>query len=354
MAMDQARDRRPTVPPMTSLQAGVATLICLCLAAACASSGGAGQGARGQKTADSGAGVVSLTDLPETHRDLWNAYLAAGNSSQDRAAWERARSEALEDPRLCAFLVDNLLRQLVRAWDRSQLAATGHLPGPFERARRELARLGPLAVPTLVELMAMADGSVALLAADVLAEIGAPALGPTAALLEREAAAARRRGAELLGRLPRGEAAPRRGTGAAEASAESCSEVALVAALGRRLLQDTEWVVRAQAARALGLRGGNGGQTGAARSVLGRGLRDEETNVRRESARALAALRDPRSIPILIDALERSVIDGQVGELPSLRAALKSLSGGRDYTSMAQWRQWWSTSGAECVRNAGY
>ncbi len=282
------------------------------------------------------AGVVSLAALPKGHRELWSAWLAAAEGATGRAAWEEARRAALADPALGAFLVDNLLRQLVRAWDRSQLASTGHLPGPFERARGELVRLGSPAVPTLVELMAMADGSVALLAADTLAEIGAPSLLPTAVLLEREARASRRRAVELLGRLPAAD-----------------DEVAIVAALGRRLVRDDEWVVRAQAARAIGLRGGFSRERGAARSVLVRGLTDPETNVRRECAGALAALGDPRVIPALIDALGRAVASGQPGELPALRAALKGLSGGREFTSLAAWRGWWSAAGAERVRAAG-
>ena len=54
----------------------------------------------------------------------------------------------------------------------------------------------------LVELLAVRDGIVAFLAADVLARIGLPAVEPCRARLDDREAETLRRAAELLGRLP--------------------------------------------------------------------------------------------------------------------------------------------------------
>jgi hypothetical protein len=260
--------------------------------------------------------------LPEDYRDTWVAWV-----DQD-PAWPEIRARALEDPRMTRFLVDNLARIMLRAY-RGGAIAGAHEPevGPFERSRAELARIGAPAVPTLAELMAIGDGSAALLCGDLLVEIGSPALGYAPQLLERDSALERERAAALLGRLPHA----------------MDDEGGLLEALALRLEEDPEWTVRKASAEALGYRGSRHVEVETTRKVLSRALTDAEPEVARAAAFALARLADPAGIPSLLNYLERCDRSADLLSYEAGQRALRALSGATEAWTPRQWRDWWRT-----------
>jgi len=264
-------------------------------------------------------GLVPMTELPERHREVWRAYHTGGPT------WVIERERALDDPELAAFLVDNLVREMVRAYDRSRISATGRADGPFERARAELVTFADHSAPVLVELVRVGDSVVAFLALDLLREIGAAGVPAAAALLDDPNELVRGRGAELLAELP----------GPVE------GEDALRGRLAELVAGDESWIVRAQCARALGRRGRLEADTRPARIALAPALLDEDPKVVETAARALGELGDPRAVPSLIDAYERAVGGG---DLAAMRAALESLRTltGADRRSPGDWRRFWS------------
>jgi HEAT repeats len=285
-------------------------LLGLCACAAPESRAGAGK-------------VVPAGELPARERELWEHYHAGG------PAWEAERERALADPGLSRFLVDNLVREMVRSYDQSRLSHTGQQPGPFERAGAELVLLAPRSTSVLAEMIALRDGIVSFLAADLLVRIGAPALEPVRAKLAHPEAEVRRRAAELLGRLPH----------AGEAETE------LERALGTCAEKDPAWIVRAQAAQALGARGAHHTHKGYAAGVLARCLGDADSTVAESAAKGLCALGEPRVIPILIDALERHAARGDVVAMRATQQSLRELSGQKTDRTAEEWRRWWSESG---------
>ena len=279
----------------------------------------------------SGAAIVPAASLPERERAAWEAWKKGG------ASWELERERALADPALARFLVDNLIRVLVRSYDRSAIARAGEAPGPFERAQADLVALAPLSAPVLARLVAVEDGIVAFLAADTLAQIGAPAVEPALALLEEPAAEPRRRGAELLAGLPP--------AGDAEAR--------VVDALARRAAEDEAWIVRAQSLRTLGARGAREAERGRHAALLSRALRDPDPTVVATALEALGALGEPRAVPAVIDALARAGAAGDPGAARAAQAALERLTGERGERDPAAWRRVWDRRGAELVRRRG-
>jgi HEAT repeat protein len=265
--------------------------------------------------------LTPMEELPEANRAIW----AAWNTKDSN--WPMWREQALADPRLTEFLIGNLWRQMVQAYDRSDITPAGEVEmSPFDRARGELLVLGEPATPILVEMMGAGDGVVASLSAGLLKEIGAPAIEPTLAQLERPETNARRRAIELLGHLP---------------YARAGGEDAVKRALADRLENDDEWIIRATAAIALGLRGGRDRDTEFTRGALSRALGDDDEGVSRRAAAALAALGDPRAIPALINYLDRGF---RLSRLPIIRGAqgaLLSLSGEAEERDVSAWRQWW-------------
>lgn len=255
-------------------------------------------GCRSNDAGSSRAALVKAEALPEDLRAVWDAYRRGG------AAWEVERERVRADPELARFLVDNCVVEMVRAYDRSALATAGHAPGRFERAQAELVLHADCATLVLVELLEKGDGIVAFLAADTLVRIGSPAVVPTAEKLGSKASDVRRRAAELLARLP----------------ADPEHEPQVLERLGTCTEKDTEWIVRAQAALALGARGSVHAHKGYALAVLTRALADGDPAVASSACAALATLGEPRAIPALQRALDRSVRDGDL----KLRAAAKS------------------------------
>ncbi len=259
-------------------------------------------------------------ELPERYHDIWVAWV------DEDPDWPKLREEALGDPDLTRFLVENLARILVRTY-RSGAIAPMHDPhvGPFERARAELLRIGAPAVPTLAELMAVADSSTAQLCADLLVEIGEPALDYVPALLGREQTSDRARAALLLGRLPH---AGRR-------------EEALLAELARMVTEDPDWGVRQACVRALGLRAARQVSNDTARRALERALTDPEADVARAAAQALSDLGEQRSIPALLNFVERAERGADLASFEVAQRALRRLSHTGRSRSAREWRDWW-------------
>lgn len=276
---------------------------CVLLVAACASAPSGASDARDAR--DGRAAIVDPKSLPPRQREVWERWQAGGGR------WELERERVRDDPELARFLVDNLVRTVVRSYDRSALATAGEKLGPFERGVAELVALAEHSTPLLVELLAVRDGVVAFLAADVLARIGARAAEPVSALLDDASAETRRRAAELLGRLAHaGE-----------------REIALQEALAERVRSDREWIVRAEAARALGLRGARHDHKGFALGVLSRALADPDAAVMQHACEGLRALGERRAVPALARALQPAASRGDVKGLDALQRTLRALTG---------------------------
>ena len=267
--------------------------------------------------------LVRVDELPPAYRELWSAWV------QRDPAWSE-RSEALaEDERLRGFFVDNLLRFMLQSYARGAFTQSldGRL-GDFERARGELLRRRQEALPRLVELLAIGNGQASELAASMLEEIGHDSVAGVSALLARQEPDARRRAADLLGRLPhaRGE------------------EPGVRAALIGVLESDPDWLVRAKAALALGARGSRDVTTAPARVALTRALGDRDLAVRVRAARALATLDDPRAVPALINYLERCGREGHYAGVQQAQEALRRLMREPHTHEPAEWRRLWSDS----------
>lgn len=270
------------------------------------------------RSADSNPRVVALDQLPERERAVWEAWQKGG------ARWELERDRVRADPQLARFLVDNLVRTLVKSYDRAQLARAGQQNGPFERASAELVALAEHSTPVLDGLLAVPDGIVAFLAADVLARIGAPALPYVSARLEGGLPETRRRAAELCERLPH----------AAQ------GEIELQQRLAKLVEHDEAWIVRAQAARALGARGSRHDHKGYALGVLGRALADADVAVVENAAAGLAALGERRAVPVLARALRPAAQKGQVKGVRAIQGALRALTGVREDLEPEAWLDW--------------
>jgi hypothetical protein len=246
-----------------------------------------------------------------------------------RATWEIERERVIADPARLRFVVDNLVIEMVRAYERSRLTTPGQVEGPFERAQRELVLMPAGSTPVLVELLAVKDGIVAFLAADVLQKIGAPALDGVTQKLASETPEVRRRSAELLAKLPQGGA----------------REPAIHEALGALVKSDEQWIVRAQAAETLGVRGARHDHKGYCLAVLSRALQDPDPAVVTSACAALATLAEPRAIPVLIQALERRAASGDLKGVRAAQEALRSLSGVERDLGPAEWASWWRDQG---------
>jgi HEAT repeat protein len=285
---------------------------------ACAASispGCAGDSAARDSSSE-GARVVPLAELPETYRATWAAWLEGAPEFE----LERARVE--RDPDLARFVVDNLVREMVRTYDRSGFARPGGEPGRFERAQADLVAFAPQSAPVLAELVRVRDGVVAFLAADRLVAIGPPSVPLVLPLLAAERTETRRRAAELLGRLAH----------------VGQGEIEVQKALADHAEHDPEWPVRAEAARSLGARGRRHDHKGYAAGVLLRAVHDQDDTVASSAAKGLEALGEPRVIPRLADALGAASSEGRVGVVRDIEHALVALAGDGQRRSLAQWR----------------
>ena len=266
----------------------------------------------------SGAHLVSKSELPPEKRAVLEQY------ESDGAAWDERRAQVKRDPELCRFLIDNLVVVLVHSYERVGPAQVGQKKTAFDRAQSELVLLQPASTPVLAQMLALKDGIVAFLAADTLKLIGAPAIEHVAPLLDDPTPEVRRRAAKLLGELPNG----------------GDREAEWLESLGRRVAHDDAWVVRGEAAEALGARASRSTERGYAIAVLARALSDPDPAVAQSAARALENAGDARAIPILIRALEQAVQHGEPKSAHAIQDALKKLTGETRDREVEEWRTW--------------
>lgn len=265
--------------------------------------------------------VVALAELPPEYSGLLASYARGGPE------WERAREEALRDPKLTSFLIENLTLELVQAhramggeeFERAQRA--------YLRAKSELVALGARSVPTLVALLEVADPVSAAVASRTLEELGRESVEPAAGLLAAPKPETRRRAAELLARLPH---------------AGSTVEPRVRAQMIERFEGEPDWAARTELARALGARGSRDSDVVPWRNALQAGLLDPDPLVAEASAEGLIALGDERAVPVLIDVLERSSKSGDLARFRASQRALVALTRQSEKTSIAEWRRWWA------------
>lgn len=277
---------------------------------------------------DANAEVVKPADLPARHRAVIAAWQKGG------AAWELERENVRADPDLARFVVDNLIVEMVQAFDRSRIAKAGEKAGPFERAQAELVELEEQSTPMLAQCLALRDGVVAFLASDTLRKIGARASADVVKLLDEKSDETRRRAAELLGKLP----------------PDPAGEPRFLAALGARVEHDTAWIVRAESAGALGARGALQTQKGFALGVLARAMADDDETVAAAAAKALGTLQEPRAIPRLIDALDPASANGRPALVKAIQTALLQLAKDAKPRDVRAWRAWWQAHEAELTQ----
>jgi len=277
--------------------------------AACAS-------APDRPSSSGGAGVVPLEALPVEYRAAWEAW------QKGDSAFELERARVERDPALARFVVDNLVREMVRAYDRNAFARPGGEPGRFERAQQDLVALASTSAPVLAELLRAKDGIVAFLAADRLLAIGAPAVTHVIPLLGDERAETRRRAAELLGSLPHA----------------GSTEIEVQEALAAHVERDAEWTVRAESALALGSRGARHDHKGFAMGVLLRAGRDPDRTVASSAAEGLARLGEVRAIPRIADLLEYTAGRGELAVVAAFERALGRLAGDTVRRTPNAWR----------------
>ncbi len=287
----------------------------------CASSSEERESTAGEAQPASAGGVRQLEELPERHRELWQAWLTGEED------WSARREEALADPELTRFLVDNLARELIRAYRASEFTLPDSPSiGRFERTRAELIVLGEQSAGVLAEIMAIAASDIGDVVAGVLADIGRPAILPVAEQLERaDLDQARMRAALLLGRLPHALG----------------DEPAVRAALARHLASDPHWLVRVKCAETLGRRGYNDVETRSTRLALEAALSDPDGAVRIAASGALAYLRDPAAVPALTAYYERSIDAAEIDGMRAATESLKFLTGSKEGLDARGWRDWW-------------
>jgi hypothetical protein len=273
----------------------------------------------GDEARESGGEKVPASELPASHRALLEAYGKGGEE------WTTARDAALADPALAAFLVDNLVIEMVRAYTALAGSPSPRANPAFERAQSELVHLHEFSAPVLAGMLELPDGVVALLAMRTLERIGRPAVKPVTTLLASPEREGRRRAAETLAVLPHA------------AGDEPATQAALTALLAR----DAEWIVRAQAAGAVGARGARDRSTEPARRALSAALNDPDPTVVLAAADALGVLGDPLAVPALIERLGPAAANGDVRVVQELQAALARVSGDSTPRDLAGWRDWW-------------
>lgn len=261
---------------------------------------------------------MDYDDLPEDHRALLDAYRLAAPD------WSARRDAALEDPALASFLVDNLAASMVQSFDSARLGGIETPDSPFKRAQNELVAIGDASTPFLIEMVAADDDILAHLGADTLIRIGEPAIPPALTLLEHERPVVRRRAAELLGAMP----------------GPSVEEVAILAALARVGAEDPDWLVRAQAARAIGARCTYLPRTGALLQALTRLSSDSDPVVAAEAAKALGEVGELDGARILVRLLERALAEGEPRLYRAAQESLVEISGGQPENDPAGWREW--------------
>ena len=269
--------------------------------------------------------VLRTDELPERERAILSAWRAGG------AQWAELEPSVLANPDERSFLVDNLVRDLVRHFEQSKLAGIGEADGTFERSRAQLVRMPADSTPLLVELTAKGDGVVAYLSADLLIAIGPGARAPVAARCSEPSASVRRRMVELWGKLPAGE------------TPIPTAEWERLGALARH---DPEWLVRGEAQSSLASIGAQQQNKGFVAGILRQGLADPDLAVAQKAAEGFGVLGEPRAIPWLIDGLIPLERKGAAAAVKAGRKSLEALSGERRDRSLAEWQEWWDRIGS--------
>lgn len=260
-----------------------------------------------------------MEQLPEQYAEAWTAW------REEAPAWAEWRPKVKADPGLGNFFVDNLVRVLVKTYDRSGLRPRGELAGPFERASRELIYLSEYSAPVMIELIPMGDTIISFLAGDLLVQMdeGKWCL-PLAAKLEGGKPEDRRRAAEWLGKMPF--------AGEEEGALQGKLEGAL---------QDPAWTVRVQTVHTLGLRARARGRIDLARPALCRALGDASPEVVRAACAALTSNGDTDSVPALINLMERGERSESYPLIEAAQTALEGITGHGGSTGSVDWRRWW-------------
>ncbi|MFT5831616.1 MAG: hypothetical protein ACI9D0_002213 [Bacteroidia bacterium] len=278
--------------------------------------------------------MVAVDNIEEKYRDLLLAWKQGG------FVWEIKRSEALGDPELTTFLVDNLLVLLFEEYRKIQDgiasrggAATLAKNEVFDRTCKELILCGPPAAEALAETLALSGDMMAKLSKEVLMQMGAAGAPPVSALLNREKAAIRFRAAESLGRLP----------------SAGMSEGTVLERLGKAAQEDASDLVRVKATQSIGERGlwsqigrpTDEINTEPYRLELETCLENSSEGVRIAASKAMRSLGDRRGIGALIDA---ATVAGKAERNLELKAhtdTMVSLAGVNHGWDMNKWRLWW-------------
>jgi len=313
---------------LTNTSFFVLSLLALPLVAGC----GSNEPAEEPRGNDTGR-VAKLDEVPESYRKAWADWLQSGE------VWAAARDEALSDPDRRQALIDNWIIVMGRFYSGRAMAQRGQMPGPFKRAQHELVALGVESAPSLIELVRAGDEVAATLAADTIDLMKEPRVCVMVLpLLEDPREASRRRGANLLARMPHAKS----------------DEPAVREALGRLATDDPEWTVRAQSTRALGQRGLNANVLEPTRILLVRCLNDPDPAVYEAACRGLGQLGDIWAIPPLIAHLEALLRrDVRPAGPRAAQDALQQLSGVYQSWSPLEWERWWRAEGFKRASRAG-
>jgi len=256
-----------------------------------------------------GGGAAVPPEDRATLDRYWKLYV------EDDPGWPEAREAwlAMGEPARFA-LVASLIRDLVVGTSSNDTVKT-------ERAGVELVRLGPVAVPALLEAGRQGDGILRQQTAEILTYIGSPAVDALVASVESGGDNRfRRYEIEVLGRIGDDRAFP---------------------AVRKSLLEDGDWANRAAAATALaGL--------GDSRAVpdLDRALRsDADAFVRERAAAALGSFQDSGSVQALVEGMEREARRSGENALKIVQAcgrSLRAITGEDLPAEPAVWGEWWA------------
>lgn len=286
----------------------VLALLCSSAVSGCASGDGGSEVPQG---------YVALRDLDMAKREALEAFQLGGS------VWDETLEEARSNPELARFLVDNLARQMGRAFAGGSGVDLARPDGTFNRSRSGLIALGEPTCVLAREMLASGDDVIAFLGGDLLSALGERGSRDLIELLGDRSSQVRRRAAEALGQV----------------SAPIPEDV--VAALSEHSRRDGSWVVRAQSAQALGRVAPLLSDRDAVLVTLAAVSRDEDLSVAAEAAAGLAQCRDERATPHLIRLWQRGLDAGHPVAAQAGRGALELLHG-RALGDVRDWRSWWT------------
>ena len=173
--------------------------------------------------------------FPRITRAFWQAWLLRD------PAFESLRIPALKDPSQASFLVENLVWVLLGELTAGRIdSGDPKVQTTYQRAGRELIRLGPESAPALAEVLSLGLGMGPVAVEDLLVQIGGPAVGPLLLQLGRtDSEVPRRRAVKALAAM------------AAKGIPDGADAELVRDTLGEHLAGDSDWIVRSQCALAL-------------------------------------------------------------------------------------------------------